>query len=85
MTTFSSDHATIDVRSLLTVEEAARMLRIGRSLAYQLANRYERTGGLEGMPVIRIGGCLRVPLWGLLELIRTGRVVQLREMNRLQH
>ena len=62
---------------LLTVEEAARVLRIGRSLAYQLAAEYDASGGLAGMPVIRIGGCLRVPRWALLELALTGRVVRL--------
>jgi Helix-turn-helix domain len=62
---------------LLTVEEAALLLRIGRSLAYQLAGDYLATGGTSGMPVIRIGTCLRVPRWALLELICTGRVVRL--------
>jgi hypothetical protein len=45
----------------LTVEEAAEILRIGRTLAYQQAARYEATGGAEGLPVIRIGRLLRVP------------------------
>jgi excisionase family DNA binding protein len=62
---------------LLTVEEAARVLRIGRSLAYQLVAEYDASGGLSGMPVIRVGGCLRVPRWALLELALTGRVVRL--------
>ena len=62
---------------LLTVEEAARVLRIGRSLAYQLAADYLASGGVSGMPVIRIGGCLRVPRWALLELVLTGRVMRL--------
>lgn len=62
---------------LLTVEEAARVLRIGRSLTYQLAREYEASGGLSGLPVIRLGGCLRVPRWALLELALTGRVVRL--------
>lgn len=63
--------------SLLTIAEAARVLRVGRSLAYQLAHRYEATGGLEGLPVVRFGSCLRVPRWALVELVTTGRVVQL--------
>jgi excisionase family DNA binding protein len=62
---------------LLTVEEAARVLRIGRSLAYQLAQDYDSSGGLNGLPVIRIGNCLRVPRWALAELVSTGRVVRL--------
>ncbi|HZB40864.1 MAG TPA: helix-turn-helix domain-containing protein [Ilumatobacter sp.] len=62
---------------LLTIEEAGRVLRIGRSLAYQLAHEYEASGGFSGLPVIRFGGCLRVPRWALLELVLTGRVVRL--------
>jgi hypothetical protein len=60
---------------LLTVEEAGGVLRIGRTLAYELAGRYEASDGTEGLPVVRIGGCLRVPTWALAELISTGRVV----------
>ena len=62
---------------VLTVEEAARAMRIGRSLAYQFAREYLASGGLTGMPAIRIGSCLRVPRWALLELLCTGRVVRL--------
>jgi hypothetical protein len=62
---------------LLTVDEATRVLRIGRSLGYQLAHDYENSGGVSGLPVIRLGGCLRVPRWALLELALTGRVVRL--------
>src|SRR5207302_11495007 len=47
--------------SVLTVEEAAAELRIGRRLAYELAARFEQSGGAEGLPVIRLGRCLRVP------------------------
>jgi hypothetical protein len=63
--------------ALLTIEEAARFLRIGRSLAYQLAAEYAASGGMSGLPAIRLGGCLRVPRWALLELALTGRVVRL--------
>ena len=48
--------------TVLTVEEAAKVLKIGRRLAYELAARFEATGGKEGLPVIRLGRCLRVPL-----------------------
>ena len=73
----SSDALGVPATPLLTIEEAARVLRIGRSLAYQLAHEYEASGGVSGLPVIRLGGCLRVPRWGLLELVLTGRVVRL--------
>jgi hypothetical protein len=62
---------------VLKIEEAARVLRVGRSLAYELAHEYLATGGTAGIPVIRIGSCLRVPSWALLELAHTGRVVRL--------
>jgi hypothetical protein len=62
---------------LLTVEEAAGVLRIGQSLAYQLAGEYNATGGVSGLPIIRLAGCLRVPGWTLPELALTGRVVRL--------
>src|SRR5918994_6760063 len=65
---------------LHTVEEAAGVLRIGRTLAYDLARRYEASGGVAGIPVIRLGSCLRMPRWALLELARTGRVVALCEV-----
>jgi hypothetical protein len=67
-------------RPLLTVAEAASILRIGRSLAYELAREYLRTGGNSGIPVLRLGrSCLRVPRWALQELATTGRVVRLRD------
>jgi len=52
----------------LTVEEAAKRLRIGRTLAYQLARRYRSTGGVEGLPVVAFGSTLRVPRAKLEEL-----------------
>jgi len=63
---------------LLTVDEAARMMRVGRSRAYALAHEYINSGGTAGMWVIVFGpGCFRVPRWALVELITTGRVVRL--------
>ena len=53
---------------VITVTEAARLLRIGRSTAYEAANRY-LAGDPDGLPVIRIGRCLRVPMKLLAELI----------------
>ena len=67
-----------DCRLLLTIEQAARILQIGRSRAYEMAHEYLDSGGTAGMPVIRLGpGCLRVPRWALLVLATTGRLVRL--------
>jgi len=52
----------------LTVEEAAEILRIGRTQAYRLARRWLETDGREGIPCQRIGHLLRVPRAGLEEL-----------------
>jgi transposase len=54
---------------VLSVDEAAAFLRIGRTCAYELARRYENTGGAEGLPVVRLGRLLRVPRAGLLRLL----------------
>ena len=71
------DRLEASLPALLTIDETARVLRIGRSLAYQLAAEYAASSGTRGLPVIRVGTCLRVPRWALIELIRTGRVVNL--------
>ena len=61
---------------LLTVMEAASLLRISRSLAYQMTGEYLLSGGISGIPAISIGNCRRVPRWALVELATTGRVVR---------
>jgi hypothetical protein len=38
-----------EVPDFLTVEEAACVMRIGRTAAYQLARHYLATGGKEGL------------------------------------
>jgi hypothetical protein len=45
----------------LTVDEAARALRISRTAAYELTARWLATEGREGVPCIRLGRTLRVP------------------------
>ena len=71
------DGSLENLPAMLTVEEAARVLRVGRSLAYQLATSYLDSGGTDGLPVLRLGGVLRVPGSALRELITTGTIVQL--------
>ncbi len=47
--------------TVLTVEEAALVLRIGRGAAYAAARRWRDTKGRDGLPVIAFGRSLRVP------------------------
>jgi hypothetical protein len=54
----------------LTVEEAARILRIGRTAAYALAREWRATNGRSGLPVLELGRTLRVPRHAL-ELMLT--------------
>jgi hypothetical protein len=61
---------------LLTVEETAAVLRVGRTLAYQLARLYDTTDGREGLPTIRLGRVLRVPRWALAHYLAHGRPAQ---------
>ncbi len=61
-----------DLPLLLTVEEAARVLRLGRSTAYGFVNHYLDSGGVNGIPAIRVGSSIRVPRWALVEWTSTG-------------
>ena len=54
---------------VLSVEEAADLLSISRSAAYEQARLYRATGGREGLPVISLGRSLRVPRSALLDLL----------------
>jgi len=58
---------------LFTVAEAAIVLRIGRTTAYELARRDLATDGGEDLDVRRIGGQLRIPRAALERII--GRAV----------
>lgn len=57
-----------DTPEYLTVEEAAALLRIGRTSAYGLAREWLDTGGRKGLPVVKLGRQLRVPRAALEEL-----------------
>ena len=52
----------------LTIEEAAALLRIGRTSAYALAREWRETRGREGLPVVKLGRQLRVPRAALIDL-----------------
>ncbi len=54
----------------MSVEEAGRWLGLGKTKAYEEANRYLRTGGTEGLPAIRFGRSIVVPTAGLRRLLQ---------------
>ena len=60
-----------DLPDFLTVEEAAAVLRIGRTSAYLLCQRWRFTGGLTGLPVVQVGRLLRVPRAALERMAAT--------------
>ena len=62
----SGDPASVETRVLLTVEEAARRLRIGRTTCYRLV----ATGQLA---TITIGHLRRVPVDALTAFVRDRR------------
>jgi excisionase family DNA binding protein len=68
-----------ELPEVLTVEEAAAILRIGRGAAYELARRYRESGGAEGLPVVSLGRSLRVPRAALERLLAVGGVAVLDE------
>lgn len=74
--TTSPDKASSEIASLeglplvLTVSEAAEVLRVSRSTAYKLAEEWRATNGRTGLPVIELGRRLvvrRVDLAALVE------------------
>lgn len=61
-----------DRSSTLSIEEAAAVLRIGRTTAYRLAHEWRSTGGRRGLPVLELGRTLRVPCAALDRMLREG-------------
>ena len=70
----------VELPLLLTVGETAEVLNIKRTLAYRLTKLYPSSGGRDGIPVIALGGCHRVPCRPLLILAETGHVVNLHQL-----
>jgi hypothetical protein len=53
----------------LSVEEAAGLLGVGRTKAYDMSREWRANGGESGLPVIDCGNALRVPLYPLAEML----------------
>ena len=59
-----------DLPDFLTIEEAARVLRIGRGQAYELARLWRATNGAQGLPNVEIGTkTKRVPKVALIRYL----------------
>lgn len=56
----------VRVSATLTVPQAAQLLGVGRNLAYEIA---ARDGEIAGVPVIRVGRRLLIPLARLLGVL----------------
>lgn len=54
---------------VLTIEEAATVLRISRNAAYALAREWRATDGRKGLPCVQLGRCLRVPRAALRQML----------------
>jgi hypothetical protein len=54
---------------VLTVEEAAAILRISRNAAYALAREWRATEGRSGLPCLELGRCIRVPRASLARML----------------
>jgi excisionase family DNA binding protein len=61
-----------ELPEVLTVEEAAKVLRISRGAAYELARRWRESDGRHGLPVVTLGRSLRVPRDALRQLLDLG-------------
>ena len=61
-----------ELPEFLTVEEAAAVLRIGRTSAYLLCQQWRFSQGDSGLPVVEVGRLLRVPRAALVRLAESG-------------
>ncbi len=59
---------------VLTIDEAAAILRISRNAAYAAARQWRATGGEHGIPCIEIGRSVRVPQSAIRHLLESAKV-----------
>lgn len=60
-----------DLPRFLTVEQAGKLLQLGRSKTYELTVEWERTNGGAGIPFVRFGNQKRIPLDALMRWVDT--------------
>ena len=60
-----------DLPLMLTVAEAATVLRVSRTSAYQLAEEWRRTNGASGLPTVKLGSRLLVRRVDLARIVGT--------------
>lgn len=53
----------------LTVEQASKLLQLGRSKTYELTVEWERTCGRSGIPFVWFGNQKRIPLDALMRWV----------------
>lgn len=58
-----------DAPPFLTVEQAGKLLQLGRSKAYELTVEWDRSGGKSGIPFVRFGSQKRIPRDALVRWI----------------
>jgi len=64
-----STHTIDGLPLMLTVAEAAVVLRVSRTTAYKLAEDWRTSGGREGLPVVKLGRRLVVRRVDLAKLV----------------
>ncbi len=58
-----------DLPPFMTVEQAAKVLQLGRSKTYELTVEWQYTAGKTGLPFVWFGSQKRVPRAALVRLI----------------
>ena len=58
-----------DLPPFMTVEQAAKVVQLGRSKTYELTVEWERTGGRTGLPFVWFGHQKRIPRAALARFI----------------
>ena len=59
-----------EVPQFLTVEQAGKLLQLGRSKTYELTVEWDRTAGRSGIPFVWFGNQKRIPLDALIRWVQ---------------